>query len=180
LSIEERERYSAREVVNVGLALQDENRSRGKQMKIVHVAQAIVICTVSNIAFSGSVESAKDCYDSKLTRSWVEYDLAFLGGNSWLEKSVYRRGDRIALGIAHGFTTPEILEPARLDRVLAILRLAFSQPEFISEEQDADPALTIMLLSFLERHQSDPDIKQRILETEKYILMQSKGTSQRR
>jgi hypothetical protein len=149
-------------------------------MKIVHVAQAIVICTASSIAFSGALESATDRYDSKLTRSWVESDPAFLAGNSWLEKSVYRRGDRIALGIAHGFTTPEILEPARLDRVLAILRLAFSQPAFISEEQDADPAVTTMLLSFLERHQSDPDVRQRILETEKYILMQSKKKPQRR
>jgi hypothetical protein len=144
-------------------------------MRTNRIAQIIVICTVSSIAFSGARQSTSDGYDSKLIRAWVEYDPAFLAGNSWLEKSVYRSGDRIALGIAHAFSTAEILEPNRLNRILAIVRLSFSQPALIREKPDADPAVTTLLLSFIEHQQSDPDATQKVIETQRYISMQLKN-----
>jgi hypothetical protein len=116
---------------------------------------------MSGIVLWAAPQSPKDPYDAAITRSWVELDPDLLAGNSWLEKSVYRRGDRIALGIAHAFTTDEMLEPARTERILAIIRLSFSQPWFMGETSDAKPAVTMLL--------------RRVVETEQYVLGQAKS-----
>ena len=112
---------------------------------------------------------AADYYDAKLVRSWVELPPSVLSGSTFLEKEIYRMGDRIAPSIAHGFTPQEIQNAARLPRILYIIRLAFSLPEYISHEQDKSPAVTRLLLSFLEHQCEDPELKKSIVETEDYV-----------
>ncbi len=69
---------------------------------------------------------------------------SILQGDSFLETAIYRSGDRIALGIVHGFEQKELLEPARLNRILSIIRLSFSRPKYITRGQDKDPAVCLM------------------------------------
>lgn len=119
-----------------------------------------------------TTDAAQDKYDAQLVRSWVELPSWAPEGSSFLEKTIYRRGDRIALGIAHGFKRNELLDSARLTRVLSILRLSFSQPEFITHHEDRDPAVTMLLLSVLDHECRDETLRQRIAETERYVSSQ--------
>jgi hypothetical protein len=90
-------------------------------MKSYIVAAAILIFTFAGLA-SSDTPGVADCYDAKLVRSWVELEPSMLQGNSFLEKAIYRSGDRIALGVVHGFTEDELLDPSRVSRILSIIR----------------------------------------------------------
>jgi hypothetical protein len=117
-------------------------------------------------------DAAQDHYDAKLVRSWVELPSGVPEGSSFLEKTIYRSGDRIALGIAHGFTRNELLDSDRLTRVLSIIRLSFSQPEYIAHHEDRDPAVTMLLLAVLDHECKDEALRQKITETEGYVASQ--------
>jgi hypothetical protein len=117
--------------------------------------------------------SAEDCYDDpKLVRSWVELEPWVPQGLSFLEKTIYRSGDGIALGIARAFTQEELVDPDRVNRILSIIRLSFSQPKYIARDQDRTPAVTRLLLSFLEHRFADKTIKKKIVDTEIYVSSQ--------
>jgi len=102
-------------------------------------------------------------------KSWVELQPGLLDGNTFLQKSVYRSGDSIALGIVHAFTTSELQDPSRTDRIVSIVLLAFSHPLYIAREQDREPAVTMLLLSFLAHEQKDPKLEGRIADVERSI-----------
>ncbi len=140
-------------------------------MKAYIVAGAILMFTFAGLASSDTF-GVEDCYDAKLVRSWVELEPSVPQGNSFLEKTIYRRGDKIALGVVHGFTQKELLDPARLSRILSIIRLSFSQPKYITRSQDKDPAVTRLLLSFLQHQCEDKELKQKIVDTEIYVSSQ--------
>lgn len=131
-----------------------------------------MICILAGFAFSSAANDSEDCFDSKLVRSWVDLPLSVPEGSTLLEKTIYRSGDRIALGIAHAFTPKELLDPDRLNRIISIVKLSFSQPKYIARDQDKDPAVTRLLLSFLEYQCQDAKLKKNITDAEKYISTQ--------
>jgi hypothetical protein len=125
-------------------------------------------------------ESAKDYYDAQSVRSWVELPAGFAEGNSFLEKYIYRGGDRIALGIVHAFTDEEIMNPERLPKILSIIRLSFSRPTYITRDQDREPAVTKLLLFSLEQRCTDKKLAKDVVDTEIYVQSQVGGASARR
>lgn len=132
-----------------------------------------MMCIFASPTSSSVISSAEDCYDDpKLVRSWVELEPWVPEGLSFLEKTVYRSGDGIALGIARAFTQEELLDPGRLSRILSIIRLSFSQPKYIARDQDRTPAVTRLLLSFLEHQCTDKKLKESIVDTEIYVSSQ--------
>ena len=140
-------------------------------MKFYIVTAAILMFTFAGLASSDS-PGVEDCYDAKLVRSWVELEPLMLEGNSFLEKAIYRSGDRIALGVLHGFTEDELLDPSRVSRILSIIRLSFSQPKYITRSEDKHPAVTKLLLSFLKHQCEDKELKRKIADTEMYVSSQ--------
>ena len=146
-------------------------------MKSLYRTGAVMICIFAGFAFSSAANNTEDCYDSKLVRSWVELQTSVPEGNAFLEKTIYRSGDRIALGIVHAFTTKELLDPNRLNRTISIVRLSFSQPKYITRNQDKDPAVTRLLLSFLEYQCQDAKLRKNITDAEEYISTQADAGS---
>jgi hypothetical protein len=148
-------------------------------MRVAYLARAGTVCIASFLLLSSAAEGTNDCYDSKLVRSWLEHPAWPLEGISWFDKTIYRSGDRIALGIVHAFTTTEMVEPDRVKRIVSLLRLSFSKPELIARERDSDPAVTTLLLSFLEQHQSDQSVRESIAAAGRFIATQLKDKSRR-
>lgn len=141
-------------------------------MKFHITPVAVLVCALAGLAFSINTPSVEDCYDAKLVRSWVELDPLVLQGDTFLEKGIYRSGDRIALGVVHAFTQKELVDPARINRILSITRLSFSQPKYITRSEDKDPAVTRLLLSFLRHQCEDKELIQKIVDTEMYVSAQ--------
>jgi hypothetical protein len=145
---------------------------RSDKMKRFIAAAALLIGVFASLAPPVS-SRAEDCYDDpKLVRSWVELEPWVPQGLSFLEKTIYRSGDGIALGIARAFTQEELLESERIGRILSIIRLSFSRPEYIARAEDRTPAVTRLLLSFLEQRRADKKLKQSIIDTESYVSSQ--------
>jgi len=130
----------------------------------------------ASLTWPSDTSAVQDCYDAKLVRSWVELPPWIAQGDSFLEKAIYRSGDRIALGIVHAFGRKELLEPDRLSRVLSIIRLSFSQPKYIARDEDRDPVVSMLLLSLLEHECEDKTAKQNIVDTEVYVSSQVGGS----
>jgi hypothetical protein len=141
-------------------------------MKSLFVSAAVLMCIVACFASSSGISNAEDCDNSKLVRSWVELQSGAAQGSSFLEKSIYRRGDGIALGLVRAFTQEELLDPDRLARIISIVRLSFSQPKYIERDQDRKPAVTSLLLAFLENHCADAKLKRNITDAEAYVSAQ--------
>jgi hypothetical protein len=137
----------------------------------IHVA-VLSLFVLGNLASCPEAPAASDCYDGKLVRSWVELPLGFAEGSSFLEKSIYRGGDRIAIGIVQGFTQKELLDSDRLDRVLSLVRLSFSQPRFITRADARNPRVTMLLLYFLEHQFEDKNTQKKIIDTQLYVSSQ--------
>jgi hypothetical protein len=117
--------------------------------------------------------STSDCYEPELVRSWVELPLGIAEGSSFLEQSIYWAGDRIAIGIMQGFTQKELLDRERLNRILSLVRLSFSQRKLITSEDSRNPRVTMLLLYFLEHEFRDKDTQKNIIETEQYVSSQA-------
>jgi len=115
-------------------------------------------------------------YGAAFVKSWVELPLGF--SESHVEKATYRGGDLIATGIVQAFTRKELLDPDRLDRILAIVQLSFSRPDYIESADAKEPRVSLVLLYFL-KHESRVDEKvKKISETEQYICSQTKSHCQ--
>jgi hypothetical protein len=133
---------------------------------------ALVSVALAGHTVSPSPAETEDCYRTALTRSWVELSPEDVIGFSGLETTVYRSGDRIALGAVHAFSHKDLLDPRRLVRILNIVRVSFSRPYDIEREDDKNPAVTMLLLSVLDHDCSDSELNKKIAETRKYIVSQ--------
>ena len=143
-------------------------------MKSRAVIGSVLICVAAVHAANSDSDRNPDCYDSKSAMSWVDVFGEAPGGISFQEKTINRSGDRVALGIVNAFTLTEMFEPSRLKHILSVVRVAFDEPSLITRDQDRRPAVTMLLLSYLEHEPSGAGLRQSILETEKYICTQTK------
>jgi hypothetical protein len=134
---------------------------------------ATIIFILAGVALSCPADGTEACYDAKWARSVVEMPLGMPGGIWYLDKNVYRSGDRMALGIVHAYTEEELVNPDRVARIISILRLSFSQPKYITRDEDKNPAVTLLLLEFLESQHEDASLEQSIKDTEDYVSKQT-------
>jgi len=139
------------------------------------VSVLLVVCSIS--LFAQECQNANQ--NAKLVRSWVDLPPGMPEGLSFLEKAIYRSGDRLAVGIVQGFAEAELIDPKRLDRILSLLRLSFSQPQLITNEDDRSPRVTSLLLRFLQSRLKGTQMEQRIADTEQYIFSQTRTAPQK-
>jgi len=139
------------------------------------VSVLLVVCSIS--LFAQECQNANQ--NAKLVRSWVDLPPGMPEGLSFLEKAIYRSGDRLAVGIVQGFTEAELVDRKRLDRILSLLRLSFSQPQLITNEDDRSPRVTSLLLRFLQSRLKGTQMEQRIADTEQYIFSQTRTAPQK-
>ena len=147
--------------------------------------KAFVFGLVLVISFCGASLSKnvdpcpEDCnIDANIIRKWIDAPSGFPKGSwfpegfSFLEKEIYRSGDRVALGIIRAYTLKDLLDPDRLNRILPVMQLSFSQPEFIVRKEDRNPAVTMLLLFALEHDCKEMRLKEIIKDVESYISSQ--------
>jgi len=142
-----------------------------KTTRIAGIALLITLCVSPPLA---SQEQGDEPYYASMIRAWVEEGPEEAAGTSYIYKTIYRMGDQIALGIAHGFTRKELEEPSRLEHMLSLVKMSFDRPKYITRPQDRNPAVTVLLLSFLEHAQQDPKRKEQVRAAESYIDAQLK------
>ncbi|MGA8365718.1 MAG: hypothetical protein WB716_00220 [Candidatus Acidiferrales bacterium] len=134
---------------------------------------ATIIFIFAGVALSCPADGTEDCCDAKWVRSVVELPLGMPGNDGGLATTIYRSGDRMALGIVRAFTEEELADPGRQARIISIVWLSFSRPNYITRDEDKNPAVTFLLLRLLESQHQDASLLQSIQATEKYVSKQT-------
>ena len=116
--------------------------------------------------------------DVDVVKIWIEPP-AGLSMSEWMpegasivETNIIRMGDRIGNAIARAYSIKELLDPNRLDRVLTLIRVSFKEPEHIIHLLDRNPRITLLLLFALKQNCKDMNLKEKIIDTERYIHSQ--------
>lgn len=142
----------------------------------IGVMFTIIICQAS-VAMAN--ESSCGCYiDIDSIKNMVEPPAGipmkkwYPEGISIMEDSIIRSGDRIGYGIARAFSRRELRDPDRLDRVLSLMRLSFSEPQMITSPADKTPTVTMLMLFALKQECEDIRLRQKIIDAEIYISEQ--------
>lgn len=148
-------------------------------MRSVMVGLMLIIGCCGSIIVRAGDSPSPDCYiEPSMLRKWIETPPGFPKGSwhpegsSFVEKEIYRSGDRIALGIIHAYARHDLIDPDRLNRILSIMQLSFSQPAFIVRAEDKNPAVTMLLLFALEHDCKEIQEKEKIKSAERYISLQ--------
>jgi hypothetical protein len=116
-----------------------------------------------------ATEEDTACYYSPhAIRSWVDLS-GGPEGISFLENVFRRSGDRMAVGIVHAFKENELKDFARARRILFVLRVAFSEPLKIARKEDSDPAVTYLLLAYLQERETDRALLDEIVRAKESI-----------
>ena len=115
---------------------------------------------------------AQRCQDlaqsAKAVRSWVEVDRKMgvgegaLLGSSFVEKSVQRMGDEMAVNLLRAYSDDEMMERVRLGSILTYLEAAFSEPGMITCKENRRPRVTVLLLRGLRDKTDDETLRKRI------------------
>jgi hypothetical protein len=128
------------------------------------------------LPFVGCVCQAQGCDEGPAEiKSWLHMPP---GSTEWvgiIEKQVDRAGDKVAIGIARVLTPQEMLEPQWLDRILPLIRHSFRNPQLIVSKEDREPRVTMVLLSYLRAETSDESVRKRVVETQAFILEQTRN-----
>jgi hypothetical protein len=74
-------------------------------------------------------------------------------------------GDAAAIALFKIFTADQLKNPQTIESFLPILRDAFSERQFIAEESDKKPAITLFLLNCIHQNASDEQVLEDIRQT---------------
>ena len=140
---------------------------------------AVVLCVGQVLLCGAASQEENACYESPhAIRSWVDLTDA-PDQVSFLANVFCRSGDRMAVAIVHAFGEKELVDPERTKRVVRVLRAAFSEPTKISRSEDADPAVTYLLLAYLEQRQKAPTVLDEIVKARESIAAAMNANKQR-
>lgn len=87
-------------------------------------------------------------------------------GSGIMDKQLSRMGDAAAVAIAKVVAGKKI-DQAMTDRLLVIIKTAFSAPKIVANESDRKPRAALFVLQLLERQSSNPKQRELILELRK-------------
>jgi hypothetical protein len=149
---------------------------RRAEMKIFAVGFVLIIfiCGASISSAGASAPYVR----GEAIRNWIETPKGMPKGHwkpegsSFIEKGIIRSGDSLARGVVHAYSYKALLDPDRLDRVLTLIRLSFSEPDHIQLKENKNPADTMRLLFALEQDCKDLKLKDKIIDTERYVFSQ--------
>jgi len=142
----------------------------------MRISVVLILCVSILQGDSDSKGVAPPCewYKPALVRSWVELPPEFAQGSTFIEKDIYRAGDLFASGVVQSFDQRELLDAGRIRRLLPLIRLSFSQPQFIESEAAKKPRVTLLLLYFLWHRRAGKEEQREIAVTYSFVCTQTK------
>lgn len=94
-------------------------------------------------------------------------------GSGIMDKQLSRMGDAAAVAITKVLAGKNV-EEATIERILVILRTAFSAPQIVENESDRQPHTALFVLRFLESQSSNASQRKRIRELSREFKEKSK------
>jgi hypothetical protein len=73
-------------------------------------------------------------------------------------------GDQVAIAICKSMTVTDLMDPGNGQRVLMLVRDAFSDTEFITAAEDKNPGVSLLLLHELVQQSAEPGLRRQARE----------------
>lgn len=84
-------------------------------------------------------------------------------------------GDRVSIALIKILSEPEMRNPRKIREFLPLIRTAFLAPQIITVPEDKKPAVTLLLLSYLESTVQDGILKKEIVDLTDFIKDKTAG-----
>jgi hypothetical protein len=127
---------------------------------------ASALCVIP--LFSAAQTEEVDRYSIGLIRSALSLHAQGVH-TSVIEKNIPRCGDLTAIALTKIYGEAELLDPKTVTSMLPIIKQSFSQPQFISDDIDRKPNITLILLRYLQQNVPDAQVQRDIEETIRFV-----------
>lgn len=94
-----------------------------------------------------------------------------------VETRLARIGDAASIALLKIFTQDQLKDPQTIESFLPVIHVAFCNPQFIAEESDKKPAITVFLLNFIHQHVSDSRVQEDIRQTLEFVKQKGSESS---
>jgi hypothetical protein len=84
-------------------------------------------------------------------------------------KNFQKLGDGVSIALIKILDDRQIAEPKTVEIFLPLIRQSFSYPSLISLEVNKTPRVTMLLLTYLERVVSEPNLQRNIEQTAEFV-----------
>jgi hypothetical protein len=133
---------------------------------------AILIAGVPSMISGQSSTGGPDIYELQVIRGALK--LQSMGVvRSTTQKVLGRLGDRVSIGLLKILDEKDRAKPEVVGSFLPVIRAAFPTPQFISNEEDKRPDVTLLFLDWIRGQTGDAEIRTRISEVEAFVRQQA-------
>lgn len=81
-----------------------------------------------------------------------------------------RLGDKAAIALVKIYDGPGLIDPKNVEAYLPLIPIAFSNLQWVTEQEDHNPAVTKFLLNYLRANVQDAALKDQISKVEAQVL----------
>jgi hypothetical protein len=131
------------------------------------------VCSIAILFSTCAAQVRDDPYSIHLVQSLLQYPVQ--QGTGFSEKQVNRLGDRVSIALIKILSEQEMRNPQKIREILPLIRTAFLAPQIITAPEDKKPAVTLLLLSYLESTVQDGILKKEIVDLTDFIKDKTAG-----
>jgi hypothetical protein len=88
-------------------------------------------------------------------------------------QAIQMLGDGTSVGVLKTVSPEDLTKPEMVKAYLKVIRIVFSEPQWIVCPEDKTPAVTIFLLDYLREQVEDKELPGEIDSTKEYVLKQA-------
>jgi hypothetical protein len=117
----------------------------------------------------------KDDYSVFFVKTYVQETTSsgvLLGS---VQRQMWRQGDRVSIALLKIYSLEELRDARVVHRFLPAIQNAFEDLKWVESEQDRKPAVTLFLLTSIEREMQDPSVKKEVADLIGYVKVQTAG-----
>ena len=132
------------------------------------MAMRILLAVVSiAIVLSNCAAQEEDPYSTHLVRALLQSPV--LQATGFGEKQLNRLGDRVSIALVKILKEEELKNPQEIRKILPLIRGAFVAPQIITVPEDKKPAVTLLLLNYLEAAVQDGALRKEIVDLIEFV-----------
>jgi hypothetical protein len=119
----------------------------------------------------------KDDYSVPIVKSFI-HATASSGVHvlmGFQQREMWRQGDRVSIALLKIYSLEELRDSRVVHNFFPAIQIAFEDLAWVESEQDRKPAVTLFLLTSIEREMQDPAVKKEIADLIGYVKIQTAG-----
>jgi len=139
----------------------------------LYITSAWLVMWAFVVAANGHGASNVDTYSLQSVKARIaERSAGLIWGPG--SRHISGLGDKVAIAITKIYKGPDLTDPQNVRVYLPLIREAFKNPQEISDEEDRNPSVTMLLLGRLAETVTDTSLGEEISGVEALVLQSAK------